>query len=178
MAAERTGVPFLVIRDTKGTQHIRMLDDSKAPLTIGRVPETDVSLEWDGEVSRLHAQLEAIGSEWAIIDDGLSTNGTFLNGRRIAGRQRLIDGDALQLGRSYLTFRHPAQERAVSTVRPGELPVVDALSATRHRILVALCRQHEGLVTPATDQQIAAEVTLGVDAVKAHLEGPLPALRS
>lgn len=169
LAAERTGVPFLVIRDAKGTEHIRMLDDSQAPLTIGRVPESDVSLEWDGEVSRLHAQLVPIGSEWAIVDDGLSTNGTFLNGRRIAGRQRLIDGDALQLGRSHLTFRHPAQERAVSTVRPGELPVVDALSATRHRILVALCRQHEGLVTPATDQQIAAEVSLGVDAVKTHL---------
>ena len=169
LAAERSGVPFLVIRDAKGREHIRMLDDTQAPLTIGRVPETDVSLEWDGEVSRLHAQLEPIGSEWAIIDDGLSTNGTFLNGRRIAGRQRLVDGDALRLGRSYLTFRHPAQERAVSTVRAGELPVVDALSATRHRILVALCRQHEGLVAPATDQQIAAEVSLGVDAVKAHL---------
>lgn len=169
LAAERSGVPFLVIRDAKGREHIRMLDDTQAPLTIGRVPETDVSLEWDGEVSRLHAQLEPIGSEWAIIDDGLSTNGTFLNGRRIAGRQRLVDGDALRLGRSDLTFRHPARERAVSTIRAGELPVVDALSATRRRILVALCRQHEGLVAPATDQQIAAEVSLGVDAVRVHL---------
>jgi DNA-binding SARP family transcriptional activator len=172
LAAERTGAPFLVICDAEGTQHIRMLDDSRAPLTVGRMPETDVSLEWDGEVSRLHAQLELIGSEWAIIDDGLSTNGTFLNGRRIAGRQRLIDGDALRLGQSSMTFRHPAQERAVSTIRAGELPAVDELSATRHRILVALCRplkRHGGFVTPATDQQIAAEVSLGIDAVKAHL---------
>jgi pSer/pThr/pTyr-binding forkhead associated (FHA) protein len=104
-----------------------MLDDTRARLTIGRVPETDVSLEWDGEVSRLHAQLELIGGEWAIIDDGLSTNGTFRNGRRIAGRQRLIDGDVLRLGRSSMTFRHPAQERAVSTIRAGELPAVDDL---------------------------------------------------
>jgi DNA-binding SARP family transcriptional activator len=172
LAAERTGAPFLVILDAEGRQHIRILDDTGAPVTIGRVPETDVSLEWDGEVSRLHAQLEPIGSEWAIVDDGLSTNGTFLNGHRIAGRQRLIDGDALRLGRSYLTFRHPAQQRAVSTIRPGQLPAVDEPSATRHRILVALCRlwkQHEGSVTPATDHQIAAEVSLGVDAVHAHL---------
>lgn len=172
LAAERAGLPFLVIRDTDGGQHIRTLDDSRAPLTIGRVPETDVSLEWDGEVSRLHARLEPIGSEWTIIDDGLSTNGTFLNGRRIGGRQRLIDGDALQLGRSYLTFRHPAQERAASTVRAGELPVVDGLSGTRRRILVALCRplrEHGGSLTPASDQQIAAEVSLGVDAVRADL---------
>lgn len=172
LAAERTGAPFLVIRDGEGRQHIRILDDMRAPLTIGRVPETDVSLEWDGEVSRLHAQLEPIGGEWAIIDDGLSTNGTFLNGRRIAGRQHLMDGDALRLGRSYLTFRHPAQGRAVSTIRAGELPALDEHSATRHRILVALCRplkQRDGLVSPATDQQIAAEVSVGIDAVKAHL---------
>jgi hypothetical protein len=29
-------------------------------------------------------------------------------------------------------------------------------------------KQHEGFVTPATDQQTAAEASLGVDAVKAH----------
>ena len=49
---------------------------------------------------------------------------------------------------------------------------MNELSATRHCILVALCRplkHHEGFVAPATDQQIAAEVSLGVDAVKAHL---------
>jgi DNA-binding SARP family transcriptional activator len=171
-AAERPGAPFLLIRDAEGRQRVRVLDDTRAPLTIGRVPEADVSLEWDGEVSRLHAQLEPIGGEWAIIDDGLSTNGTFLNGRRIAGRQRLTDGDALRLGRSCLTFRHPAQERAVSTIRAGELPAVDELSAARRGILVALCRplkQQGDFVAPATDQQIAAEVSLGVDAVKAHL---------
>jgi DNA-binding SARP family transcriptional activator len=172
LAAEANGAPFLVIRDAEGKQRIRILDDTRAPLTIGRVPETDVSLEWDGEVSRLHAQLEPIGSEWAIIDDGLSTNGTFLNGRRIAGRQRLIDGDALRVGRSYLTFRHPAQGGAASTIRAGNLPAVDELSATRHSILVALCRpfkQHDGFAAPATDEQIAAELSLGLDAVKAHL---------
>lgn len=172
LAAERTGEPFLVIGDAEGRQQIQMLDDSRGTVTIGRVPETDVSLAWDDEVSRLHAQLEPIGSEWAIVDDGLSTNGTFLNGRRIAGRQRLADGDVLRLGRCYLTFRHPGQERAESTIRVGDLPTVAELSVTRRRILVALCRplkQRVGFVTPATNQQIAAEVFLGVDAVKAHL---------
>jgi hypothetical protein len=172
LAAEGTGAPFIVICDAEGTQHIRMLDDTRPSLTVGRVPETDVSLEWDGEVSRLHAQLELIGGEWAIIDDGLSTNGTFLNGRRIAGRQRLIDGDVIRLGRSSMTFRRPAQKRAVSTIRARELPAVDDVSATGYRILVALCRplkRRKGFVTPATDQQIAAEVSLSVDAVKAHL---------
>lgn len=60
----------------------------------------------------------------------------------------------------------------MSTIRAGELPAVDELSVTGHGILVALCRpfkDHEGSASPATDQQIAAEVSLDADAVKAHL---------
>jgi pSer/pThr/pTyr-binding forkhead associated (FHA) protein len=170
--AEDAGAPFLVIRDAEGAEHIQILDGTRAPVTMGRVAKADISLEWDGEVSRLHARLEPIGSEWTIVDDGLSTNGTFLNGRRIVGRQRLIDGDALRLGRSHLTFRHPAQERAASTVRAGRLPAVAELSATNRRILVALCRpltQPGDTDIPATDEEIGAEVGLGVGSVKAHL---------
>lgn len=172
LAAERTGNPFLVFRDGEGCQHIRMLSGAQGLVTVGRLPETDVSLRWDDEVSRLHAQLEPLGSEWAIVDEGLSTNGTFLNGRRITGRQRLADGDVLRVGHSYLTFRHPAQAPLAQTVRAKELAAIGEISATRRRILVALCRplqQRGGFVTPATNQQIAAEVFLGVDAVKTHL---------
>jgi len=46
------------------------------------------------------------------------------------------------------------------------------LTDTQHRILVALCRpvgDGGGFATPATNQQIADEVYLSVDAVKAHL---------
>jgi pSer/pThr/pTyr-binding forkhead associated (FHA) protein len=172
LAAERAGEPFLVFRDGAGAQHICSLAEVEGPVTIGRRPETDVTLVWDEEVSRLHAQLEPIGGEWAIVDEGLSTNGTFLNGRRITGRQRLADGDVLRLGRSYLTFRHPVEAPLAPTVRAGAMPAIQELSPTRRRILVALCRplgQRDRFVTPATNQQIAAEVFLGVDAVKAHL---------
>jgi hypothetical protein len=46
------------------------------------------------------------------------------------------------------------------------------LTETQHRILVALCRpagDGRGFAPPATNQQIADEVFLSVDAVKAHL---------
>ena len=46
------------------------------------------------------------------------------------------------------------------------------LSETQRRVLVALCRPFRdgsAFATPATNQEIAAEVFLGVDAVKTHL---------
>ncbi|MGZ4182186.1 MAG: FHA domain-containing protein [Solirubrobacteraceae bacterium] len=42
----------------------------------------DVSIGWDAEVSGLHAELQAFSGEWTIVDDGLSTNGTYVNGSR------------------------------------------------------------------------------------------------
>ena len=39
-------------------------------------------MSWDGEVSRLPAQLEGVGTDRILIDDGLSRNGTYVNGER------------------------------------------------------------------------------------------------
>ncbi len=47
-----------------------------------------------------------------------------------------------------------------------------SLSEAQRRVLVALCRpfkESAGYVTPATNQQIAGELFLSVDAVKTHL---------
>src|SRR3954464_4191501 len=84
VAAERRGSPFLVLRDADGLQRIVELTERPARLTIGRRSECDVALPWDGEVSRLHAELERVGSQWLIVDDGLSSNGTFVAGERIS----------------------------------------------------------------------------------------------
>ena len=94
--AERRGVPFLLYRDGDGAQVIVALD---GPVTVGRRPERDVALPWDTEVSRLHAQLEPVGSDWIVVDDGLSRNGTYVNGERVNGRRRLRDGDRMVLRR-------------------------------------------------------------------------------
>jgi DNA-binding CsgD family transcriptional regulator len=52
------------------------------------------------------------------------------------------------------------------------MPAEPSLTDTQRRILTALCRPCVGesrFTTPATNQEIAAEVFLSVDAVKAHL---------
>jgi pSer/pThr/pTyr-binding forkhead associated (FHA) protein len=166
LEAERRGAPFLLYRDADGHQVIVALT---GPLTVGRRPERDVALTWDGEVSRLHAQLEPVGPDWTVVDDGLSRNGTYVNGQRISGRKRLKDGDRIVLGETPITFRAPRDATDSTAAIKLRGPV--ALSEGQRRVLVALCRplKDSAYATPATNKAIAEEVHLSVDAVKSHL---------
>src|SRR3954471_6379595 len=85
--AERTGRAHLVHRDPDDQQVITWLDD--AQLTVGRRDACGLCLGWDNGVSRLHAELELVGEDWTLVDDGLSRNGSFVNGKRVVARQRL-----------------------------------------------------------------------------------------
>lgn len=76
----------------------------EAETTIGRSRECDIFLE-DLAVSRLHATLRLLSDGNYEIEDRHSATGTFVNGLRIT-RYRLIEGDTVQIGSSYLTFRH------------------------------------------------------------------------
>src|SRR4051812_11777467 len=105
LAAERRGTPFLMFRDDRGAQRIVGLAERNRRVSIGRSPDCDVAFPWDGEMSRLHAELESTGGQWLVVDDGLSSNGTFVASERVAGRRRLRDGDAVRLGSTTLLFR-------------------------------------------------------------------------
>jgi hypothetical protein len=166
--AERRGGPFLVYRDGGQAQMIVALE---GPVTVGRRPERDVALPWDTEVSRLHAQLEPVGSDWVVVDDGLSRNGTFVNGERVNGRRRLRDGDRLVFGETPVTFRAPADAEAESTAQIKLGAATMPISESQRRVLVALCRplKDSAYAAPATNKAIAEEIHLSVDAVKAHL---------
>src|SRR5207247_996833 len=118
--AEREGAPFLVYRDGEGTQLIRSLGGDER-LSVGRKEDVDLALDFDSEVSRLHAQLERIASDWVIVDDGLSRNGSFVNGERVVGRRRLRDGDALRFGNTLVVFRAPGAA-AEETAAAGDTP--------------------------------------------------------
>lgn len=68
---------------------------------IGRSEESEIVL-LDPGVSRAHAVVEVAGGEVSVRDLG-STNGTFLNGRRVE-TARLRDGDELRFGNSRMRF--------------------------------------------------------------------------
>ena len=108
-AARRRGDPYLVYADAHDRQRVLSLPDTWERVTIGRGMGADVALTWDPDVSRVHAELARLADDWTVVDDGLSRNGTFVNGERVAGRRRLLDGDVLLCGDTRLSFHSPFQ---------------------------------------------------------------------
>ena len=170
LEAERRGTPFLLFFDGAGGQVLHELPPAE-PVTIGRSVECDVALGWDREVSRVHAQLERVGAHWVLVDDGLSRNGSFVNGERVVGRRLLRDGDRLVFGDTPVVYRAAPGGGASSTISVPAGPATVQLTPTQRKILVALCRpvRDSAFATPSTNRDIADEVALSVDAVKAHL---------
>jgi pSer/pThr/pTyr-binding forkhead associated (FHA) protein len=169
--AEREEIPFLHWRDGEGEQRILMLPTDGERVTIGRRAGQSVSLQWDSEVSRIHALLDFTGDHWTLVDEG-SSNGSYVNGSRISQRHRLVDRDRMCFGNTHVTYREPAPpEGAPSTTRAPATPTSIPLSPQHRKVLIALCRPVvvTRTATPATNRQIAEELYLSEEAVKAHL---------
>ena len=169
LLSQRRDIPYLLYRDGNGRQHVHTLIAGTGPLCIGRGPSSDVALPWDSEVSRAHAQLEQVGDAWTLVDDGLSHNGSFVNGHRVHGRQRLRTGDAISIGRTLLAFLAGGQRfQSTETTRLSPRP---AISPAQLRVLEALCRPYRDapFAAPASNREIAAVLFLSVETVKTHL---------
>ncbi|QIS01336.1 FHA domain-containing protein [Nocardia brasiliensis] len=164
---------FLRFQDDTGRQQEFMLTPERERVTIGRSPQADLALSWDAEVSRLHAAIEYLGAQWTIVDDGLSRNGTFVNGDRLVGRRRLMAGDVIRVGTSRVSFHDfGGVADDITRTSTGSTPTTSQLTDTQRSVLIALCRPYKNgaaFATPASNQQIAEELFLSVDAIKTHL---------
>jgi hypothetical protein len=105
--AERSGRPYLIFRDGEDRQQLLVLPSNSESVSVGRRSSSDLALDWDSQVSRTHAQFERTDDAWVLVDDDLSSNGTFVNGERLHGRRRLNDGDTLRFGATTVTFHSP-----------------------------------------------------------------------
>jgi pSer/pThr/pTyr-binding forkhead associated (FHA) protein len=83
-------------------------------LTIGRDSSNGVAIN-DAEVSRKHARLTFQGGKF-VIDDLGSTNGTFVNGQRLAGPVVLKAGDVVSLGEQIVLMYDAINSDAGATV--------------------------------------------------------------
>jgi class 3 adenylate cyclase len=118
----REGAPYLLYRDGSDHERLYVLNVSGA-VTIGRGEGVDLDLGWDASVSSVHAEAVRLGTHWAIVDEGISRNGTFVNNERMSGRRRLRDGDLIRVGHTVLTFREGASEgRSPTTIIDGISP--------------------------------------------------------
>jgi pSer/pThr/pTyr-binding forkhead associated (FHA) protein len=66
-------------------------------LTIGRAGTCSIGMPDDTYVSQLHARVFRDAGATMIEDLG-STNGTYVNGKRVAAAERLTKGDRVQIG--------------------------------------------------------------------------------
>ncbi|WP_299416310.1 FHA domain-containing protein [Acaryochloris sp. IP29b_bin.148] len=71
-------------------------------LTLGRDPLNDMTINHPS-VSRFHAQIKKQDGSYIVLDLN-STNGTFLNGKQIAGHHPLRVGDTIRVGPTNLSF--------------------------------------------------------------------------
>ena len=78
------------------------VDLSVGTVTIGRLPECTIAIN-DSNISRRHAEVRTVGNAYLVADLG-STNGTMVNGTKIAGEQRLAEGDIISVGSTHVRF--------------------------------------------------------------------------
>src|SRR5437588_4910144 len=103
-AADGVGGPRLILKGAVDPAEFPLGDEN----VLGRSTQATVRLA-DREVSRKHSQIDREGQDFVVRDLG-SSNGTFVNGKRIFGPTRLKDGDEVLIGTSKMEFRLGAAE--------------------------------------------------------------------
>jgi sigma-B regulation protein RsbU (phosphoserine phosphatase) len=93
--------PQVTIQTPDGIRKTISLQQSQ--WSLGRSAENDFFVAEDAGISRHHLRLEFEGENWEVVDLG-SKNGTYVNGVRVQGRQRLQPGDRIVASRLLLTF--------------------------------------------------------------------------
>jgi DNA-binding NarL/FixJ family response regulator len=101
-----------------------------------------------------------------VLDDGRSTNGTYVNEERVQNRRKLRHLDVIRVGATRLRFHDPSEASDTKLTEVASDLAVPVLTPAQQRVLVALCRPADG---PASNEEIADELTVSIDTVKTHM---------
>ena len=137
-AVRATGHAYLTYRDAVRF-HAVALSPITPVLYIGRDDDCAVRITSDVRVSRRHARLIFGAGQWSI-EDGPSTNGTFVDGKRTSGEQILAEGAEITVGKTNLSFHAPASSTLVSTLAEGPSVALLHPTPTQRKVLVELVR--------------------------------------
>jgi hypothetical protein len=106
--APRNNVPATPSRQPVRLQPVLDIDGQRyslnAPsIVLGRSSEADILVD-DTGVSRRHLEIQTAGGTTTAVDLG-STNGSYVNGHKVAGSMELTDGSTITMGRTKIIFR-------------------------------------------------------------------------
>ncbi|HZR07589.1 MAG TPA: ATPase, T2SS/T4P/T4SS family, partial [Myxococcales bacterium] len=146
---------FSVILTEKGGPTQR-LDFEAEEITIGRIDENDICLP-KGNISKKHTRI-VVKDGRIIVLDLKSTNGTYVNGRKLAGPQVISSADKVYIGDFILNVEPP------DLSRPAPAPEEDPPEG------------EEPTITPAMPRYAGAEATRR-DAHPPPPRAPAPAPR-
>jgi diguanylate cyclase (GGDEF)-like protein len=103
-----------------------------AGVTIGRDPSCELSFPEVPSLSRVHARLD-LDTDGVRVEDLGSTNGTFVNDRRVDGLHRLVSGDRIQFGALYFKLVHEADVEAAYHEAIHQMVTQDGLTEIANR---------------------------------------------
>jgi diguanylate cyclase (GGDEF)-like protein len=128
LEAESPGETVLVV--LYGPKLGRRYPLAAPEIVLGRAPEVHIALDADS-VSRRHARI--LASEGGFtLEDLASTNGTFVNDRRIE-RVRLADGDIVRIGSAILKFLSGSNVEAAYHEEIYRLTILDGLTGVHNK---------------------------------------------
>lgn len=97
MIRENEAMEHIIQLEWGGRKLVAPLSAGSEPLTVGRGRDCSLILDGDGGVSKVHARF-FLGGDGPLVEDLQSTNGTFLNGKRLSAPCLLSDGDVVRIG--------------------------------------------------------------------------------
>ncbi|MNW66071.1 FHA domain-containing protein [Glutamicibacter halophytocola] len=71
---------------------------------MGRSASTDIPVD-DSGVSRQHIRVETRGKTNFVVSDLGSTNGTYVDGKKISAETPIFDGSVITIGQTKIVFR-------------------------------------------------------------------------
>ncbi len=152
---------YLVVVD--GNEAGRRIELAETALSFGRVRPCDVVFP-DDEVSRRHCTIGVLLGQ-VVVTDLKSTNGTFIDGKAIAGAAPLPVGSVLQVGRQMLKY----ERRSRREVEAAEELNRDLDRAGRYVLSLLPPPLRDGLVT--ADWVYLPSARLGGDVLGYHAFG-------
>jgi pSer/pThr/pTyr-binding forkhead associated (FHA) protein len=96
LVADEVGAPPLIVVEGGGGLRAGAVFAVNGTMTIGRSPQTDVQID-DSFASARHARVIEREGLYYLEDMG-STNGTYLNGRRVSSLELLRPEDRFRIG--------------------------------------------------------------------------------